>query len=129
VENVLKKVENNMAMIPEVVNTFDKLKALHNLKNSDYAPQGDPFFNFSFQEWFSKHYDNARDKVFAIMISVKFARLSVLLNKNGEPNNESIEDSFDDAIVYTTLWKADYMRRVAKKEPMSQTAIENANTR
>jgi hypothetical protein len=117
-----------MPIIPEVVSTFDKLVSLHKRKNDDYAPDGDPFFNFAFQEWFSKHFLNARDKVYAVMIAVKFARLSVLLNKNGEANNEALEDSFDDAIVYTALWKADYMRR-KNKEPKSSTAIELANTK
>jgi hypothetical protein len=33
-----------------------------------------------------------------------------LLSKEGIPNNESIEDTFDDQAMYTILWGARYRR-------------------
>jgi hypothetical protein len=96
-------------MIPGVNETFDKLKRIHASKNTDYSESNDPFSNFTFAEHVSNIFKSARDKVYATMIGIKLARLSIVLYKS--PNHESVEDTFDDAIVYLTIWKADYMSR------------------
>jgi len=43
------------------------------------------------------------------MVGIKLARLAVVLTK--PPNHESVNDTFDDAIVYMAIWKADYHNR------------------
>lgn len=98
-----------MPQIPGVTSTFDKLVKLHKLKNDDYTGEHGAFFNFDFAEYFSGLFKTGKDKVYAVMIGIKLARLSVVLTK--APNNETVEDTFDDAIVYMAIWKADYMGR------------------
>ena len=93
--------------IPGVIETFDRLKKLHDDKSADYSPEGDPFFNFNEAEHISTLFDGDRDKVFATMIGIKLARLAVLLNSKKAPVNESILDSFDDLMVYAAIWRAD----------------------
>lgn len=104
-----------MPPIPEFMTALDKMKEIHRTKNDDYAASDNPFSNFDVQEYFSNLYTSPRDKVFVTMLAVKFARLATLLNKSTEPNHESIEDTFIDAANYTLLWRADYIRRSAKK--------------
>lgn len=98
--------------IPEVIETFDKLKELHIKKNQDYTGESpDPFFNFNVSTDIHSLFKNEQDKTYATMIGIKLGRISALLNSGKEPNNESLLDSFDDLIVYTALWKANLMRR------------------
>lgn len=97
-------------MIPGVKETLTKLVKLHERKNIDYAGEQGAFFNFDFSKNFSKLFNHARDKVYAVLIGIKLARLVVLLNKGGEAQNEPIEDSFDDCITYLAIWKSDYVR-------------------
>jgi hypothetical protein len=99
-----------MPQIPGVKETFTKLTKLHEKKNDDYAGEQGPFFNFDFAKYLSALFTNARDKVYAVIIGVKIARLVVLLNRGGKASNESVEDTFDDLIVYATIWKSDYVR-------------------
>jgi hypothetical protein len=102
-----------MPIVPGVIETFDNLKNLHKKKNDDYTGEKGPFFNFEFCEYFAGLFSNTRDKVYAVFVGVKLARLSVVLTR--PPSNESVTDSFDDAIVYLALWKADYVSRNANK--------------
>lgn len=104
-----------MPIIPEVNSTLDKIRDIHKRKNDDYANSDNPFYNFDIQEFFSKQLKSERDKVFANMVGLKFARIANLLACSANPNNESIIDSFDDFATYVILWKADYMRRVNGK--------------
>jgi hypothetical protein len=106
--------DKNMPTIPGVVSTFDKLVKLHKLKNDDYTGDNGVFFNFDFAEYLSSLFKNARDKVYAVMLGIKLARLSVVLTKT--PNNETVEDTFDDAIVYMAIWKADFTSRKSPAE-------------
>jgi len=99
-----------MPQIPGVKETFTKLIKLHEKKNDDYAGEQGPFFNFDFARNLAALFTNARDKVYAVIIGVKIARLVVLLNRGGKASNESVEDTFDDLIVYATIWKSDYVR-------------------
>jgi len=119
-----------MPVIPGVLETFEKLGKLHIIKNDDYSGDRGPFFNFNCAEYISSWFSNAKDKVYAVMIGIKLARLAILLSSSKAPNNESIEDSFDDAIVYMTIWKADYVgRKDARRNSMpnmqSQDGITN----
>ncbi len=102
-----------MPTIPNFTETLDKLKELHKRKNDDYSGNKGEFFNFQFCDYVSSLFDNARDKVYAVFVAVKLARLAVILSSK-EVMNESIEDSFDDMITYATIWKCDYMARKPK---------------
>ena len=99
-----------MPLIPGVLETFEKLGRLHKTKNDDYAGEKGPFFNFDFAEYVSSVFASARDKVYAAIVGIKLARLAVVMAKKAV-NHESIEDTFDDLILYCTIWKSDYMGR------------------
>jgi len=102
-------------MIPSVVKTFDKLKELHIRKNADYTGKSkNRFYNFRIASFFTRIFDNNEDKVYATIIGIKFGRLSALLNSKNCPQNEPVLDSFDDAIVYLAIWKADVERRLTE---------------
>lgn len=99
-------------MIPEVIETFDKLKELHRRKNADYTGNSnDPFYNFNVAIHLVEQFSSNRDKVYACMVGIKLGRIAALTNSGAVPNNESLLDSFDDLICYSTIWKADVNRR------------------
>ena len=85
---------------------------IHEKKNSDYATDDKPFYNFDISEYLISKFSNERDKTFVWPIATKLARLSSLLNSSKPPNNESIEDSLVDIANYVILWKCDISRRV-----------------
>jgi len=119
-----------MPMIPGFVDTFDYLKELHRKKNDDYSGNFGAFFNFDFCEYVSSLFNNGKDRVYAVFVAVKLARLAVTLN-SGAVNNESIEDSFNDLICYANIWKSDYMAR--NRKPLSEAEVnqraERLNTK
>lgn len=109
-----------MPIIPHFTDTLTKAIDIHKRKNDDYSGDFGPFFNFNFCEYVSTLFQNTKDKVYAVFIAVKLARLAVTLSKPAL--NESVEDSFDDLIVYATIWKCDYMER-NKKPNISDSYI------
>jgi hypothetical protein len=125
IEFLLSK-RKTMPTIPGLIDTFDKLKFLHKKKNDDYAGDRGAFFNFEFSQWFASNFKRIEDMVYAVIIGIKFARLAVLLSRDDAPQNEPIEDTFDDVIVYTAIWKSAYMERTRAR--LSQTRIKEANT-
>lgn len=114
-----------MPVVPGVVETFEKLIKLHRAKNDDYSGENEPFFNFNFAEYVASLFKGVKDKVYVTQIAIKLARLSVVLYKT-TPNNESVEDTFDDLITYSALWKADYMNRT---KPAIRSKVEEATVR
>jgi len=101
--------------IKSVIDTFDSLKELHIKKNQDYTGNSlDPFFNFNVATDIHSLFYINRDKTFATIIGIKLGRIAALLNSGKPANNESVLDSFDDAIVYLALWKADLESRGVK---------------
>ena len=113
-----------MPVIPGVVETYDKLKELHRLKNDDYSGDNGPFYNFEFCDYVSSLFKNSRDKVYAVFVAVKLARLSVVLTKQAK--NEAVEDSFDDMINFACIWKADYLSRI---KPQIRKIVEDTTVR
>lgn len=101
-----------MSRIPEFLETLKKMQDIHIKKNEDYATNENPFANFDFSDIVMRMFPD-RDKTFVWPISTKLARLSSLLTSGNKPNNESIEDSFDDIAIYVILWKCDWLRRQA----------------
>jgi hypothetical protein len=72
-------------------------------KREDYTTLG-THENFERCEDLVGWFKHDVDKVYVTLIGVKLARLATLLSKTGEPNNESILDSFKDLINYCALW-------------------------
>ena len=90
----------------------------------DYSGDKGTFFNFEFCDYVSNLFSLSIDKVFATFVSVKIARLAVLLSSKSEAKNESIEDSFDDSITYMAIWKSDYILR---KKDKGNAALRNTD--
>ena len=95
-----------MPAIPEVLEILKKIETIHRLKNEDYADQNAQFENFERGEQLISWFKHDQDKIFVGYIANKLARLATLLNKDGKPNNESIEDTFIDLATYAILWGA-----------------------
>lgn len=89
---------------------LEKAKAIHLKKNQDYTtdPTANPFENFDrsnlLLNWFPEEYRSITG-----LIGVKLARLGALLTSKRTPNNEALDDTFLDLIVYCIifycLWK------------------------
>lgn len=95
-----------MASIPGVINRLEKIRKIHEKKNEDYAAPGKSFENFERAAEVASWFKHDIDKAFIHNIATKLARLATLLNSDKPPNNESIEDSFDDLATYCLLWGA-----------------------
>jgi hypothetical protein len=100
-----------MARIPDLFDSLERIKRIAESKNEDYAASDNPFSNFDVTEYVMGLFRNERDKTFIWPIATKIARLSNLLNSGNRPNNESIDDSLLDIVVYLLLWKADIKSR------------------
>jgi len=112
-----------MPAIKDILDTLDQMAKIHRTKNDDYSSDENPFYNFDIAEFMMKQCKNDRDKVFACMLGIKFGRLANLLNKKTKPNNESIEDTFVDAAIYSLLWKADYKERPSRERKDAVNAV------
>lgn len=95
-------------------------------KEHDYTKDGSKnrYENFEKSAVLISWFDDPIDKAFASLIGTKLARLSALLNKDEEPNNESLQDTFIDLSNYSALWGANREYRRRKKE---QKAIDDKN--
>jgi hypothetical protein len=114
-----------MPEIPGFVSTIEYLKTLHKSKNDDYSGDKGAFFNFEFCDIVASLFQNTRDKVYATFLAVKLARLAVTLSAK-KVNHESIEDTFNDLINYSVIWKCDYIER--NKKPI-HLLVEEATIR
>lgn len=94
-----------MPPIKEVIERLDRIKKLHEKKNEDYA-QKEAFENFKRSAIIADWFEDPVDKAFAILIGTKLARIATLRNKKAAPNNESLQDSFDDLATYSILFGA-----------------------
>lgn len=85
---------------------FDKCLKITMSKREDYTsnPKADAHENFKRSAEIASWFNNEQDKSYAVLIGTKLARLGSLLSSGKEPNNESIEDSFEDLINYCGLW-------------------------
>lgn len=101
---------------------LENISQVHDKKSDDYSSDG-PYENFERAAEIAKWFDDPVDKVFAVLIGVKLARLATLHNKKGQPNNESVLDSHVDLDTYAVIWHA-YRKdqKVTKsKVPAKQT--------
>jgi len=101
--------------IREFINTLENLRTLHEKKNQDYATSINPFSNFDFSDMVNQFAlgcgTEATHLPFINHVSTKLSRLFVLLSSGRVPNNESVEDSFDDLATYVILWKCRYLKQ------------------
>ena len=81
---------------------------LHDKKNKDYSEDTNPYSNFEYAAMVSAPFVGAIDKVFAVQIGNKLARLSQLLGRDKAPNNESVDDTLRDLVTYAAIWAAHY---------------------
>lgn len=84
---------------------LDRCRQLHDLKSHDYAQEDNVYSNFEYAAQVAAPFTDPVDKVFAMMIGVKLARLAEL-RKGKVPKNEPIEDSFVDLTNYAALFSA-----------------------
>lgn len=73
-------------------------------KGKDYTAGDNQFENFERAALIASWFTRDEDKPFAILIGTKLARIAALRAKEGEPNHESLEDSFTDLTNYSALF-------------------------
>lgn len=79
------------------------MQSVHNRKSHDYANDGDRFSNFKYAAMVSAPFTDPVDRVFAVLIGIKLARIAEL-RKGKTPKNESLSDTFLDQSNYSTIW-------------------------
>jgi len=90
---------------------FEKCASVIMSKRADYTSGTDYHENFKRAAEVGSWFPND-DKPYAILVATKLARLGALLSSGKTPNNESVNDSFEDLINYCALW---YERRSSTK--------------
>lgn len=85
---------------------LDMGRKLMKLKGEDYTNDviSNQHENFERAAVIASWFIDEQDKVFAILIGIKLARLSSLLRPGKIPNNESVLDTFVDMCNYSALW-------------------------
>jgi|SRR6185436_10293659 len=81
-----------------------KMKEVHERKNSDYSNLKDPYSNFKYAAALAEPFTDPVDKVFAVLLGIKLARLAELRKPGRAPKNEPIEDTFLDNSNYSVIW-------------------------
>lgn len=92
---------------PAFASLLASMAELHDVKNHDYAQDGNPYSNFCQAADVAQGFSGI-DAVFATMIGVKLARLRELTSAGKTPNNESIADTRKDLAMYAALWASYY---------------------
>lgn len=91
-----------MAENPKFKKLLQRMQALHDKKNADYAG-ANPFSNFEEAAVFA---GVDVDTVFRVLLGVKQARIKELTSSGKTPNFESIADSRFDFLMYCALREA-----------------------
>lgn len=97
---------------PRFNKLLEKMKSIHDKKNSDYANDQDPYSNFSFAAHFAQV---PVYKVYLVLLGVKAARLHELLGKGKTPQNESTDDTLLDFPTYSALMSSNLMTSLDDK--------------
>ena len=87
----------------------ERVTELHARKSHDYAQATNPYSNFEYAAMVADRFTDPIDRVFAVMVGIKLARIAELRSSGKSPKNESIRDSYDDLFAYTGIW-ASYPR-------------------
>ena len=87
--------------LKEMSRIFEKANTLVTAKNKDYATDSNPFKSFAISEALGYSVEES----ILIRMGDKLARLTTLLKKSTAPevNNESIEDTLLDLVVYPAI--------------------------
>ena len=96
-----------MSANPHFTQLLNEMAELHERKNHDYAQADNPFSNF---EEAAKEAGLSVDEVFKVMIGIKNARIRELEGAGKSPENESLQDSYMDRLMYSALQLA-YRRK------------------
>jgi hypothetical protein len=104
--------------VPNFIQQLDRMKAIHEKKSQDYSTNNEAFSNFEQAAVIASWFNNPTAKVFATMIGIKLSRIANLLNKGGEPNNESLDDSFLDNDTYSVLFHCWYLQNFCQKQEL-----------
>lgn len=78
--------------------------AIHEKKNRDYSELENAYSNFEYSAKVAAQFTNIIDRVFAVLVSTKMARIAELTKPGKIPNNESLDDSYLDMAVYAAIW-------------------------
>ena len=88
--------------LENISDTFNDCYNLAIIKNKDYADEDNPFKNFEMSEQVGV----SPARAILVRISDKISRISNLLDRGSEVEDESIDDSIRDAINYLAILKA-----------------------
>jgi hypothetical protein len=100
---MLKKVVTNKAwFLNHIRETFSEGLELIKNKNADYADNEDPFKNF----WMSEMVGVSPERAILVRISDKLARVSNLLDKEADVEDETIDDTILDCVNYFAILRA-----------------------
>jgi hypothetical protein len=89
---------------PKFHGMLKELAALHDRKSHDYAQDADPYSNFRFAASVAAPFSDPLDRVFAVLVGVKLARLAELTSAGKTPNHESLQDTRRDLANYACIW-------------------------
>lgn len=95
---------------PEFKPILERMDAVHQKKNHDYATSDNPYSNFDRAAVLASWFDDPADRVFASIIGIKLARLAEL-HTGKTPLNESLDDNHLDLDNYCVLWHGYTLRR------------------
>lgn len=87
--------------IDGIEETFTKCFDVVKRKNSDYANENDPLYNFNF----CQRVGVAPARGILVRLTDKLSRISNLLDREAQVKDESIIDSIEDAINYLAILK------------------------
>lgn len=103
---------------------LDKCRQLHQNKSHDYATDQNVFSNFEYAEQVARPFKGVH-KVFATLMGIKMARLSVLL-EGKIPKNESLIDSFADNTNYSAIWGSFFMKGAKRGKGKGRKVLARA---
>lgn len=95
---------------PDFRDLLEDMLELHERKGHDYARSDNPYSNF---EEAAAESGLSVDQVFRVMVAIKNARIRELERSGKDPQNESVQDSYMDRLMYCAL-QLSYRRRCAK---------------
>ena len=90
-------------MIPGFKETLEKMQAIQEAKNHDYAQGAEnPFANF---EMVANYKVASVEQGFFTRLSDKFSRVATLITREGQVADEKIEDTLIDLANYAIIFK------------------------
>lgn len=97
---------NKQEANPIFANRLKRMQEIHDKKSADYASDDNRYSNFEYAAKVAEPFKDPIDKVFAMLMGIKLARLAELSKEGKVPNNESVDDSHLDKDTYSVLWSS-----------------------